>query len=105
MSTKLVFLCAVLIAAVCFVEAKPSKFQVECDVCLGGVYLIDRLIAANFTLAEMEKPFTEYCTKFVFPHTEHPMCPGIIAAYAPSVVYVIEHTLMLPHEVCNFLNV
>jgi hypothetical protein len=83
---------------------KP-QFDVSCDVCLAGVYLVNRLISLNYTEAEMEKPFIDFCHEFVFQKSEHPMCPGLIRAYAPSVIYVLTRTLLSPHEVCDYFRV
>jgi len=84
---------------------KFPKIDVSCDVCLGAVYLLDKLIAANYTEREIEKPFIAFCNEFVFHHSEHPMCPGIVAAYAPSIFYIATQTYLVPQEVCGTLHV
>eukprot|EP00698_Gefionella_okellyi_P024910 TRINITY_DN8933_c0_g1_i2.p1 TRINITY_DN8933_c0_g1~~TRINITY_DN8933_c0_g1_i2.p1 ORF type:complete len:387 (+),score=48.61 TRINITY_DN8933_c0_g1_i2:162-1322(+) len=76
----------------------------DCDICLSFVTLGDSLLAMNATLYEMEKPFIDFCQTFIFPNSEHPMCPGLIHVYAPSIVYVLEHTLLSAQEVCEQLH-
>lgn len=77
----------------------------KCEVCMGAVSLMDTLIGLNYTIQEMIKPAVDFCNRFVFPHSEHPMCPGIVAAYAPSVVEVILGTVATPSEICSMLRV
>lgn len=76
----------------------------ECAVCRDAVSLVRYLLSLNFTLQEMEKPFVDLCTRLVFPSSEHPMCPGVIATYAPSIVEVISANVLSPDALCSFLR-
>jgi len=85
---------------------QPVSFPVsECEICEAAVILVRGLIELNYTLAEMEGPFISFCSKFVFPNAEHPMCPGVISAYAPPVIFVLSSVVLSPTQVCTGLRV
>eukprot|EP00698_Gefionella_okellyi_P022364 TRINITY_DN7403_c0_g1_i1.p1 TRINITY_DN7403_c0_g1~~TRINITY_DN7403_c0_g1_i1.p1 ORF type:complete len:572 (-),score=106.93 TRINITY_DN7403_c0_g1_i1:145-1860(-) len=81
-----------------------TEMAIHCDVCVGLVDLINHLITLNYTLEQMEGPVIDFCHALIFPHSEHPMCPGLVEVYAPSVLYVLQHTVASPQTICTKLH-
>eukprot|EP01137_Pigoraptor_chileana_P002804 Opistho-2@42147 len=79
----------------------------KCGVCTTFIHLVNDYIMSNKTLGELEFIAVKLCnnvldnaSKFKGPI----VCPGLIAAYTPPVVFIVLQLALVPEDVCTRLQ-
>ncbi|ESO87575.1 hypothetical protein LOTGIDRAFT_235037 [Lottia gigantea] len=85
-------------------EEKYPRF-IFCEICKNLVALINKQINLNYTFNKFRGPAESICHKVTHMiGLNKAICPGIISAYGPPVLYIADQLLLDPIPLCQKLS-